>query len=182
MGDRPRIQEGGRCGERNVRSSVDATQVNERDHEEGVQAVTRVIASKTILSVATKVNVKDVGWRNMKAWCGKYKTSFGGNIKNILMRDLVIGVPTSFASENHGYVVVHRGIDFPSSSSGKMPFVQVLEQILQRWDCRYKIKFGCPDATQTRKRCMRVRTHHAQRTSSRQRSRSWSRPEWLCST
>ena len=31
--------------------------------------------------------------------------------------ELVFGVPMTFVSENHGCVVVHRGIDFPSSGS-----------------------------------------------------------------
>ena len=33
------------------------------------------------------------------------------------MGELVIGVPMTFVSENHGCVVVHRGINFPSSGS-----------------------------------------------------------------
>ena len=33
------------------------------------------------------------------------------------MCELVIGVPTTFVSENHVYVPVHRGIDPPSSGS-----------------------------------------------------------------
>ena len=53
--------------------------------------------------------------------CGKYKTNkFWRNIKNILMGDLVFGVPTSVVSENHGHVVVHRGIDFLPSGSGAL--------------------------------------------------------------
>ena len=73
---------------------------------------------------ATKVNVKEqhhssrVGWRNMTAWYGKHETNkCWGKIKNILMGEMVVGVPTTFVSENHGNVVVHRGIDFPSSGS-----------------------------------------------------------------
>ena len=38
-------------------------------------------------------------------------------VKSILMGELVIGVPTTFVSENHGCVVVHRGINFPQSGS-----------------------------------------------------------------
>ena len=40
-----------------------------------------------------------------------------GEVKSILMGELVIGVPTTFVSENHGYVPVHFGINFPSSGS-----------------------------------------------------------------
>ena len=95
-----------------ARSSEDATQVNAPDHEEGVQAATPVTASRIILSMAaTKVNVKEqhnlssVGWRNIAAWNGKHETNkCCGKIKNILMGELVIGVPTTFVSENHGWV------------------------------------------------------------------------------
>ena len=33
------------------------------------------------------------------------------------MGESVVGVPTTFVSENHGYVVVDCGIVFPSSGS-----------------------------------------------------------------
>ena len=33
------------------------------------------------------------------------------------MGELVIGIPMTFVSENHGCVVVHRGINFPASGS-----------------------------------------------------------------
>ena len=38
-------------------------------------------------------------------------------VRNMMMCKLDIGVPTTFVSENHGYVLVHRGPDFPSSCS-----------------------------------------------------------------
>ena len=38
-------------------------------------------------------------------------------VKSILTGELDIGVPTTFVSENHGCVVLHRGINFPSSGS-----------------------------------------------------------------
>ena len=40
-----------------------------------------------------------------------------GEVRNILMGEPVVDVPTTFVSENHGYVLVHHGIDFPSSGS-----------------------------------------------------------------
>ena len=69
---------------------------------------------------ATKVNVKEqhysssAGWRNMTAWYGEHETNKCGeiDIKNILMGESVVDVPTTFASENHGYVPVHRGNQF----------------------------------------------------------------------
>ena len=44
-------------------------------------------------------------------------TSVGKRSKSILTGELDIGVPTTFVSENHGCVVVHRGTHFPSSRS-----------------------------------------------------------------
>ena len=38
-------------------------------------------------------------------------------VKSILRSELVVGVPTTYVSENHGYVQVYRGTKFPSSGS-----------------------------------------------------------------
>ena len=109
-----------------VRSRVDATQVNAYDREDTVQATLSIKASSIILrSAATKPNAKDqhwsssVGWRSMKAWYGRRETNQcgEGEIKNILLGESVVDVPTSCASENHGYVTVRRGTDFFSSGS-----------------------------------------------------------------
>ena len=74
--------------------------------------------------VATRVNVKEQhhptsdGWRSMTTWKEKHETDkFWGEVKNILIGELVIGVPMTLVSENHGCVVMHRGINFPSSGS-----------------------------------------------------------------
>ena len=89
-----------------------------------MQAATPVTAYRIILSMAaTKVNVKEqhrtssVGWRNITAWYGHETDKCWGEVKNILLDELDIGVPTTFVLENHGNVVVHRGIGFPSSGS-----------------------------------------------------------------
>ena len=108
-----------------TKSSEDATQVKAPDHEDEVHATTPTTASRIILRMAaTKVTVKErhstasVVWRNMTTWNEEHETDkCWGEVKNILMGELVIGVPTTFVSENHGYVPVHRGIDFPSSGS-----------------------------------------------------------------
>ena len=93
------------------RSSEDATQVNAPDREEGVQATTPITTSKIVLSMAAVV------CRNMTAWYGHETDKCWGEVKDILMRELVIGVPMTHVSENHCCVVVHRGINFPSSGS-----------------------------------------------------------------
>ena len=107
-----------------VRNRVDATQVNSYDREDVVQATQPTEASSFILSLAsTKPNARDqhwsssVGWRSMKAWYGRRETNkcWRIEIKNILMCESVVDVPTTCASENHGYVTVRRGTDFFSS-------------------------------------------------------------------
>ena len=107
-----------------LKSSEDATQVNAPDHEDEVQATTPITASRIILSMAaTKVIVKErhctarVVWRNMTTWNEHETDKVWGEVKHILMGELVFGVPTTFVSENHGHVPAHRGIDFSSSGS-----------------------------------------------------------------
>ena len=103
------------------RSSEDATQVNAPDHEERVQVRTPIKASRIMLSMAaTKVIEKEQhhstsdGWRSMTTWSEEHETDkCWEEVKSILMGELVIGVPTTYVSENHGYVLVHRGINFP---------------------------------------------------------------------
>ena len=79
-------------------------------------------ASRIILSVeATKGIEKErhcttsFVWRSMTAWNEHETDKCWEEIKS--MGELDIGVPTTFVSENHGCVVVHRGINFPSSGS-----------------------------------------------------------------
>ena len=111
------------------RSSEDVTQVKAPDHEDEVQATTPITASRIMLSMAaTRVIEKEqhhsrsVGWRrNMTTWNEEQETdNCWEEVKSILMGELVIGVPKTFVSENHGYVIVHRGINFPASGSVAM--------------------------------------------------------------
>ena len=112
---------------RRTSEDLAATQVNANDHEDEVQATPPTTASRIILSkTATKINAKEqrysssVGWRNMKAWYGERETNkCWRKIKNILMEESVVDVPTTFVSENHRYVGVLRGIDFLSSECGR---------------------------------------------------------------
>ena len=94
-----------------VRSRVDATQVDTCDREDVVQATLPIKASRIMFSsAATKPNAKDqhwsssVGWRRMKAWYGRRETNkcWEIKIKNILLGEPVVDVPTTFTSENHG--------------------------------------------------------------------------------
>ena len=119
-----------------VRNRVDATQVNAYDSEDVVQATLAIKASRIILSpAATKPNVKyqhyssGVGWRRMKAWYGQRETNkrCGRVVKGILMGESVVDVPTTIASENHGYVTVRRGAD--TLSSGCAPALGEVERV-----------------------------------------------------
>ena len=89
-----------------VRSRVGATQVSTYDREDVVQATPPTKASRIILSpAATKPNAKDqhhsqgVGWRRVKAWCGKRETNtcWGNEIKNILTGVPAVDDPRTFA-------------------------------------------------------------------------------------
>ena len=72
---------------------------------------------------ATIVNVKEQhhstsdGWRSMTTWSEHETDKCWEEVKSILMGELDIGVPTTFVSEKHGCVIVHRGTKFPSSGS-----------------------------------------------------------------
>ena len=83
-----------------------------------------ITASRIMLSMAaTKVIEKEHhdstsdGWRSMTTWNEHETDKCWEEVKSILMGELVIGVPTTFVSENHGCVVLHRGINFSSSGS-----------------------------------------------------------------
>ena len=81
-----------------------------------------VTASRIMLSMAaTKVIEKEQhhstsdGWRSMTTWNEHETDKCWEEVKSILRSELVIGVPTTYVSENHGYVHAYRGTKFPSS-------------------------------------------------------------------
>ena len=89
------------------RSSEDATQVNAPDHEDEGRATTPITASRITPSMeATTVIEKEqhlsrsVGCRNMTTWNEEHETDkYWKEVKNILMGELVIGIPIFFVSE-----------------------------------------------------------------------------------
>ena len=96
-----------------VTSGMDATQVNTYGREDVVLATLPIKASRTILSpAATKPKATDqhwssgVGWRRMKAWYGERDTKkrWEHEVKNNLLGESVVDVPTTIVSEIHGYV------------------------------------------------------------------------------
>ena len=83
-----------------------------------------ITASSIMLSMAaTKVIEKEQhhstsdGWRSMTTWNEHETDTCWEEVKSVLTGELDIGLPTTFVSENHGCVVVHRGTKFPSSGS-----------------------------------------------------------------
>ena len=88
------------------RSSEDATITASR--------IMLIIAATKVIEKEQHHSMSD-GWRSMATW-NEYETDkCWEEVKNILMGELDIGVPMIFVSENHGCVIVHRGINFPSS-------------------------------------------------------------------
>ena len=57
------------------------------------------------------------GWRSMTTRNEHETDKCWEEVKSILTGELNIGVPTTYVSENHRCVVVHRGTNFPSSGS-----------------------------------------------------------------
>ena len=83
-----------------------------------------ITASRIMLSMAaTKVIVKEQhhstndGWRSATTWNEQETDKCWEEVTSILTGELDIDVPTTYVSENHGYVVVHRGTNFPFSGS-----------------------------------------------------------------
>ena len=56
-------------------------------------------------------------WRSRTTWNEQETNKCWEEVASILTGELVIDVPTTYVSENHGCVVVHRGTNFPSSGS-----------------------------------------------------------------
>ena len=91
---------------RNILLQTEAVRTRHRS----TQATTPIKASRIILSmVVTKGIEKErhctasVVWRSMTTWNEKHETDkCWEEVKNILMVELVIDVPLTFVSENHG--------------------------------------------------------------------------------
>ena len=82
-----------------------------------------ITTSRIMLSLAaTKVIEKEQhhstrgGWRSA-TWNEQETDKCWEEVTSILMGELVDDVPTTYVSENHGCVAVHRGTNFPSSGS-----------------------------------------------------------------
>ena len=83
-----------------------------------------ITASRIMLSMAaTKVIEKErhctasVVWRSMTTWNEHETDKCWEEVKSILTGELDVGVPTTYVSENHGYVHENRGTNFLSSGS-----------------------------------------------------------------
>ena len=105
-----------------VRSSEDATQVMRltvrkecrRQHQSKRPGLHRACMVATEAIEKEQHHSTSVVWRNVTAWYRKHETDkCWRGIKNILMGELVIGIPMIFVLKDHGCMVVHRGINFP---------------------------------------------------------------------
>ena len=91
----------------------------DRSSEDAIITASRIMLSMAATNVIEKeqhYSTSD-GWRSMTTWNEHETDKCWEEVKSILMGELVIGVPMTFVSENHGYVPVHREINFPSSGS-----------------------------------------------------------------
>ena len=91
----------------------------DRSSEDAIITASRIMWSMAATKVIEKVQHHSTsdGWRSMKTWNEHETNKCWEEVKSILTGELVIGVPTTIVSENHGCVVVHRGTNFPSSGS-----------------------------------------------------------------
>ena len=91
----------------------------DRSSEDAIITASRIMLSMAETNVIKKEqhhSMRD-GWRSMTTWNEHETDKCWEEVTSILTGELNIGVPTTFVSENHGCVIVHRGINFPSSGS-----------------------------------------------------------------
>ena len=90
-----------------------------RSSEDATITASRIMLSMAAMKVTEKEQHHSTsdGWRSMTTWNEDETDKCWEEVKSILTGELDMGVPTTFVSENHGCVVVHRGTNFPSSGS-----------------------------------------------------------------
>ena len=91
----------------------------DRGSEDAIITASRIVWSMAATKVIEKEQHHSTSnvWRSRTTW-NEHETDLRWEeVTSILAGELVIDVPTTYVSENHGCVVVHRGINFPSSGS-----------------------------------------------------------------
>ena len=91
----------------------------DRSSKDAIISASRIMWSMAATKVIEKEqhhSTSDV-WRSRTTWNEQETDKCWEEVTSILTGELVIDVPTTYVSENHGCVVVHRGTNFPSSGS-----------------------------------------------------------------
>ena len=91
----------------------------DRSSEDATITASRIMLSMAATNVIEKEQHHSTsdGWRSMTTWNEHETDKCWEKVTSIMTGELDIGVPTTFVSENHGCVVVHRGTNFPLSGS-----------------------------------------------------------------
>ena len=91
----------------------------DRSSEDATITASKIMWSMAATKVIEKKTQKEIhhstsdGWRSATTWNEQETDKCWEEVTSILMGELVVGVPTTFVPENHGYVPVHHGINFP---------------------------------------------------------------------
>ena len=91
----------------------------DRGSEDAIITASKIMCSMAAIKVIEKEQHHSTsdGWRSATTWNKQETDKCWEEVKNILTGELFIGVSTTYVSENHGCVVVHRGTNFPSGGS-----------------------------------------------------------------
>ena len=91
----------------------------DRGSEDAIITASRIMWSMAATKVIEKEQHHSTsdGWRSATTWNEQETDKCWEEVTSILTGELVIDVPTTYVSENHGCVVVHRGTNFPPSGS-----------------------------------------------------------------
>ena len=87
----------------------------DRSSEDATITASRIMwsmAATTVIEKEQHHSTSD-GWRSMTTWNEHETDKCWEDVKSILTGELDIGVPTTYVSENHGYVHENRGPIFP---------------------------------------------------------------------
>ena len=86
----------------------------DKSSEDAIIKASRIMQSMAATKVIEKEQLHSTSdvWRSMTTWNEQETDKCWEEVKSILMGELDIGIPTTFVSYNHGYVLVHCGIHF----------------------------------------------------------------------
>ena len=91
----------------------------DRSSEDAIITASRIMwsmAATKVIKMEQHHSTSD-GWRSVTTWNEEERDKCWEEVTSIMTGELVIDVPTTYVSENHGCVDVHRGTNFPSGGS-----------------------------------------------------------------